>query len=71
MWKKSFIRLIFVLLVATTGLLVVAAANKKILPVNTDCVSAQEKCTTGDENSQADFLIWESWNRAVMSAVQF
>ena len=71
MWKRTFIRIFLVLLVATAGLLVVAAANKKMLPGNSECASSQEKCSSSDETGQGEFLIWESLNRNVLSAIDF
>ena len=71
MWKKTFIRLIFVMLVATVGILVVAAANNKVVQANKECAATEEKCTNKDDKGQGDFIIWESLSRTVLSAVQY
>ena len=70
MWKKTFIRLVFVMLVATMGLMVVAAANKKSQQATKECTNSLEKCPAAKE-SQGDFIIWESLSRTVLSAVQY
>ena len=70
MWKKTFIRLAFVMLVATMGLMVVAAANKKSMQAAKECTNPVEKCPSLDK-SQADFTIFESLSRSVFSAVQY
>ena len=70
MWKKTFIRLAFVMLVATMGLMVVGAANKKSMQATKECSNTAEKCPSVD-NSQADFTIFESLSRTVLSAVQY
>ncbi len=70
MWKKTFIRLALVMLVATMGLMVVAAANKRSVQADMGCTNTAEKCPSVD-NSQGDFIIWESLSRTVLSAVQY
>jgi hypothetical protein len=70
MWKKTFIRLAFVMVVASMGLLVVAAANKKSVQASQECAYNEENCPDQDKN-QADFIIWESLGRTVLSAVQY
>lgn len=70
MWKKTFIRLGFVMLVATMGLMVVAAANKRSMRAAKECTNTAEKCPA-TEKSQGDFIIWESMGRTVMSAVSY
>jgi hypothetical protein len=71
MWKKTLIRLVFVTVVATVGLLVVAAStNNKSLP-DKECSNTEEKCTQKEDKSKGDFIIWESLSRTVLSAVQY
>lgn len=71
MWKKTFIRLAFVMVVATMGLMVLAAANKKrSIQTAKECTTNLEKCPEVKE-SQGDFIIWESLSRTVLSAVQY
>lgn len=70
MWKKTFIRLLFVMMVFSIGLLVVAASNKKATPINTECTASEEKCAES-QKIQDEFRIWESVSRSVLSAVQF
>ena len=70
MWKKTFIRLAFVMVIATMGLMVVAAANKRSMQAAKDCTNALEKCPAATD-SQGDFIIWESLSRTVLSAVQY
>jgi hypothetical protein len=70
MWKKTFIRLGFVMVIATIGLLVVAA-NNKVVRTNKECSVNQEKCTVKEDKAQGDFIIWESLSRTVLSAVQY
>ena len=70
MWKKTFLRFTFVMLVATMGLMVVDAANKKSMQAAKECSNTVEKCPSVD-NSQADFTIFESLSRTVLSAVQY
>ena len=70
MWKKTFIRLVFVMVVATMGIAVVAAASRKAVNSNTECANDQEKCTQKDDKAAGDFLIWETLSRTVLSAVQ-
>jgi len=69
MWKKTLVRLSFVMLVATTGLLVVAAANRKPLLAK-ECEATEVKCPDVDK-SPADFIIWESLSRTALSAVNY
>jgi uncharacterized membrane protein len=71
MWKKTFIRLMFVMLVATLGILVVAAANNKVVRANKECAATEEKCAGKEDKGQGDFIIWESLSRTVLSAVQY
>ena len=71
MWKKTFVRLVFVMLVATAGMLVVTAANKKVIENNKECDSTEEKCALQEEKDKGDFIIWESLGRSVFSAVQY
>ena len=71
MWKKTFIRLLFVMLVATVGMLVLAAANRKVVQANKECTASEEKCTSKDDKGQSDFVIWESLSRTVLSAVEY
>jgi hypothetical protein len=70
MWKKTFIRLAFVMVVATMGLMVLAAANKRSIQTARECTNTVEKCPSVDK-SQADFTIFESLSRSVFSTVQY
>lgn len=71
MWKRTFIRLLFVMVVATIGLLVFAAASSKTAQSNKECSANPEKCTLKEDKTQGDFIIWESLSRTVLSAVQY
>lgn len=71
MWRRTFIRLAFVLLVATAGVLVFAAADNKMAQARKECAANAEKCNSKDENSHGDFIIWESLSRTILSAVQY
>lgn len=70
MWKKTFIRLVFVMLVATMGLLVVAASNKRMVSGTKECSNTEEKCTEKANKKQGDFIILESFSRTILSIVQ-
>jgi hypothetical protein len=70
MWKKTFIRLAFVMVVATMGVMVLAAANKRSIQTARECANTAEKCPSVDK-SQGDFTIFESLSRTVISTVQY
>ena len=70
MWKKTFIRFGIVVLVATVGVLVVAA-NNKVVKAKKECAENVEKCALKADQAQGDFIIWESLSRTVLSAVQY
>lgn len=70
MWKKTFIRLMFVMLVATVGMLVLGAVNKRAVQANKEC-AAPEKCSGNANADQGDFIIWESLSRTVLSAIEY
>jgi hypothetical protein len=68
MWKKIFIRFGFVMLIATMGLLVVAASHKSV-QAKKECSNTEEKCTQKSDKAQGEFIIWESFSRTVLSVV--
>jgi hypothetical protein len=71
MWKKAFIRLTFVLMLASMALLVVSASKTKVM------TSPVEKCPNGQEcckskNSQGDnTMFWESVSSTILGSIQF
>jgi hypothetical protein len=69
MWKKTFIRLGLVMLIALAGLLLVAAADRKIQSAR-ECARIGIQCPETD-NSQSDLMIWESLSRSIFSATRF
>jgi|ADGO01.1.fsa_nt_gi hypothetical protein len=71
MWRRTFIRLAFVLMVLTAGILVFAAADNKLAQQRKECSANTEKCESQDENSHGDFIIWESVSRTILSAVMY
>ena len=69
MWKKTFIRTAFAILVALAGLFVFAttySANKKT--DSEECTKSHKECCN---KNQSDFLIWESMSRAIVVNAQF
>lgn len=69
MWKKTFIRSIFIGMVVLAGLLVFATtrSSKKTPPA--DCIQSQKECC--EKKSQGDFIIWESLSRTVLVNLQY
>ena len=70
MWKKAFIRLTFVLMLASMALLVVSASkSSKSAPVE-KCPNGQECCKKS--NNQGDnMMIWESVSRTILGSIQY
>jgi len=70
MWKKAFIRLTFVIMLASVALLVVSASKTRVI------TAPVEKCPNGEccknSNSQGDNpLFWESVSGTILGSVQF
>jgi hypothetical protein len=68
MTTKTFIRLMFLLLVATSGLLLFAASDKKTAS-QTEERSPACKEKTDDNQVQGDMMIWESISHHLLSTV--
>ena len=72
MTTKTFIRLMFLLIVATSALLMATASDK---PGKTASSQAEECCAGKErmnDNSQAsgEMVIWESLSRHLLSSTQ-
>jgi hypothetical protein len=69
MWRKAYIRLMFLVIMAVAGLVVFAAASRVNTTTNKECTDSHElNC---ENKNQGEFVIWESLNRTVLSAVNF
>jgi hypothetical protein len=68
MTSKTFIRLMFLLMVATSGLLLFATPGKKPVSQNAECPAAKEK--QDDNQAMGDMMIWESVSRHLISSTQ-
>jgi hypothetical protein len=71
MWKKTFVRLLFIMLAVTMGVLMFAAATYEAPQANKECTAKEEKCCNKEDKGQGDFIIWESLSRTVLSAIQY
>jgi hypothetical protein len=69
MWKKAFIRLTFVLMLASMALLVVSATKTNNIAPAEKCPNGQECCKKS--NNQGDnVMFWESVS-TILGAVQY
>jgi len=71
MWKKTFIRSTLVILVALAGIFVFATNHTSKKAVSNECQSSSKDCCKSKNQSQSDFLIWESLSRAIAANAQF
>jgi len=70
MWKRAFIRLTFVLMLASMALLVVSASKTVNKAPVEKCPNDQECCKK--RNNQADnMMIWESVSRTILGSIQY
>jgi maltose-binding protein MalE len=70
MWRKAYIRLMFLVIMAVAGLVVFAAASRVNTTTAKECTDSHEQQSCENKN-QGEFVIWESLNRTVLSAVNF
>lgn len=69
MWRKTFIRLVLLLVLAISGLMVfVIAAGKSQVAHNTACRESREK---KDASGPSEFLIFDSFNRILTTAAKY
>ncbi|MEO5682873.1 MAG: hypothetical protein ABIQ88_09540 [Chitinophagaceae bacterium] len=68
MSAKTFVRLMLLLMVFTTGLMVFGADDKKV--AQKDECPAGNVCTDDIQAQAADVMIWESVSRHLLSVVQ-
>jgi hypothetical protein len=69
MWKKAYIRLMFVVIMAVAGLAILSASRPASTASARECTDSQEpRC---ENKNQGDFMVWESLNRTVLNAIQF
>jgi len=73
MWRKTFIRFMFVVLIALASLLVVNGARSGKDLQQTGCSEAAgtEGCYKDKQGNSGEFLIWETLSRNVMTNVQY
>ena len=68
MTSKTFIRLMFVLIVATSGLLLFAS-SKTTDNKTQECPLSKEKQEC-NQAAKGDLMIWESLSRHLLTAIQ-
>jgi hypothetical protein len=71
MWKKTFIRSTLAILVALAGIFVFATTHTSKKAVSHECQSSSKDCCNNKNQSQSDFLIWESLSRTIAANAQF
>ena len=69
MWKKTFIRSAIVGLVILAALVVFASATTT-KPDTDTCTSSSQNDGCG-KKAQADFIIWETLGKTIMSSVSY
>jgi DNA-binding GntR family transcriptional regulator len=69
MWKKAYIRLMFVAIMAVAGLAIASAWRPASTASARECTDSQEQ--SRENKNQGDFMVWESLNRTVLNAIQF
>ncbi len=68
MWKKTFIRLTFSMLIITATFLIVSAFHTRKTTVHEKNADSKECCKN---NNQGDIMIWESVSRTILGSVQY
>jgi len=69
MWKRTFIRLTFILMLGSATVLVVAAANARKEEAKQQCPESGECCKNNGQND--NIMIWESVSRTILGSVQY
>jgi hypothetical protein len=68
MTTKTFIRLMFLLMIVTSCLLLFAASEKKTAAQTEECPAAKERMD--EKQVQGDMVIWESISQHLLSTIQ-
>lgn len=74
MWKKTFIRSSFIGLVILAALAVFASTSNKTARFETEpeeCSSSSAAKEACEKKAQADFIIWESLGKTVVSYLSY
>jgi hypothetical protein len=70
MWKKAFIRLTLILMLASGALLVVSASKIKNNAPAEKCPDGKECCKKSTSQSD-NMMIWESVSRTILGSIQY
>ena len=68
MTAKTFIRLMFLLIIVTSCLLLFAAPDKKTALQAEECPASREKME--EKRARSDMMIWESISQHLISTIQ-
>lgn len=72
MWKKAFIRLTFVLMLASVALLVVSASKTKVITATGEkCPNGKECCKNNTNHGDDNTMFWESVSQTILGSIQF
>ena len=71
MWKKAFIRLTFVVMLAFAALLVVSASKTKVITAPVEKCPNGKECCKNNTNQGDNLMFWESMSRTILGSIQF
>lgn len=65
MFRRAFIRVIFIVILAFSGLFMLVSANQNSSSVNEECAVLNEECEKTE--ARGEFILWEMLGASIWS----